>query len=480
MMNIDQIIDNSKYRLEEFKELQNVGMIPIKGEFYPAGVHYPPITMYPNTDQDDFFKDYRPLQSGVYDIYVHIPFCKKKCWFCHYPSKYSANDSCKEEYLDALEKEMVLYSTFLGQDKIKTRSILIGGGTPTDLTPKQLHRFLSFFSNIFDITNTEQFNYDVDPITLVGIEGIEKLKILKDFGVDRLTIGVQSFDDDVLHKMNRSHNSDIAFESIDNSKNLNFQINIEFIFGHPGQTLDNWITVLNKAIKTDADEIQMYRLKIYPYGDQEGTVYKNKDNKFNEYVSSTDTLLMKEIAIQLLHNCGYNENLRRVFTKNNKYISKYAFYQCCQLKEELGFGLTAFSSLVDRFSINTQSFSDYYFKINNNKLPINRGLIRDNDQQKRWAIILPLKNYWINKKIFFERTGSSIDNIFINKFNLLKKYDLLTEDKGRIYLTKKGSFFADEVVTQFEDIKYLPFSINEYNNGELNPYTTNIEYYNHE
>ena len=228
-MNNNQIIDNSKYRLDEFKDLQNLGMIPLNGEFYPAGVHYPPITMYPNTTQDNFFLDYKPLQSGVYDIYVHIPFCKKKCWFCHYPSKYSAKDSSKDEYLDALEKEMILYSDFLGQGKIKTRSILIGGGTPTDLSAKQLHRFLTFFTKIFDITDTEQFNYDVDPITLVGNEGIDKLNILKDFGVDRLTIGVQSFDDDVLHKMNRSHDSNVAFESIDNSKKLNFQINIEFI-----------------------------------------------------------------------------------------------------------------------------------------------------------------------------------------------------------------------------------------------------------
>lgn len=444
-MNNNQIIDNSKYRLDEFKDLQNLGMIPLNGEFYPAGVHYPPITMYPNTTQDNFFLDYKPLQSGVYDIYVHIPFCKKKCWFCHYPSKYSAKDSSKDEYLDALEKEMILYSDFLGQGKIKTRSILIGGGTPTDLSAKQLHRFLTFFTKIFDITDTEQFNYDVDPITLVGNEGIDKLNILKDFGVDRLTIGVQSFDDDVLHKMNRSHDSNVAFESIDNSKKLNFQINIEFIFGHPGQTIDNWISVLSKAIETDVDEIQMYRLKIYPYGDQVGTVYKNKNN-IKEYVTYSDALLMKEIAIQILHNSGYNENLRRVFTKNKRYISKYAFYQCCQLKEELGFGLTAFSSLKDRFSLNTQSFDDYYNKINNKILPINRGLIRDNDQQNRWAIILPLKNYWINKNIFAERTDLSIDKVFKHKFDILKKYDLLTEDKGRLYLTKKGAFFADEVV----------------------------------
>jgi len=478
IMNTNELLEASKYRITQLKELQKIGMIPLSGEFYPAGVHYPPITMYPNVDQDLFFDKYNPIDPGLYDIYVHIPFCIKRCWFCHYPSKYSAKESVKDEYLDALESEMNLYSDYLKQGKISARTVLIGGGTPTDLSPKQLHRFLAYFTKIFDISKIQQFNYDVDPVTLVGDEGKERLEIMKDFGVDRLTIGVQSFDDIVLKKMNRSHGSDIAYESIENSKKYNYQVNIEFIFGHPGQTIDNWVDVMKKAIETDVDEIQMYRLKIYPYGDQEGIVYKNKEDKFDEYVSAEDTILMKEIAIQLLRNAGYVENLRRVFTKNKKNISKYAFNQCCQLKEELGFGLTAFSSLKDRFSLNTQSFTDYYEKIRNNKLPINRGLIRNSDEQKRWAIIMPLKNYWINKSIFKERTGVQIDGLFDEKIRLLKKHKFIDENKAKISLTEKGAFFADEVVTQFEDAKYLPFSVNEYSDGEMNPHKQFVDEYN--
>lgn len=469
-MDTNKLIEASKYRLEEFKQLQNLGAIPKSGEFYPAGVHYPPITMYQNTDQKMFFEEYKPLERGLYDIYVHIPFCVKKCWFCHYPSKYSAKESVKDEYLDALEKEMDIYTRVLDQGRIKIRTALIGGGTPTDLTPKQLDRFLKYFTKIFDISQIQQFNYDVDPVTLVGEDGIERLKIMKDYGVDRLTIGVQSLDDMVLKKMNRSHDSSVAYESIDNSVKYDYQVNIEFIFGHPGQTLDNWVSVLNKAISTNVDEIQMYRLKIYPYGDQEGGVYKNKEKMFDEYLSSDDTILMKEIAIQLLRENGYNENLRRVFTKNKKLISKYAFNQCCQLKEEIGLGLTAFSSLWDRFSLNTQSFTEYYDKIRNDELPINRGIVRDQDQQSRWAIILPLKNYFINKKIFKERTGISIDDMYVEKFEILKENGLIEENANKITLTQKGAFFADEIVMQFEDVKYLPFKREEYESGIMNPY----------
>jgi oxygen-independent coproporphyrinogen III oxidase len=471
MTNISEnVLDIAKYRIDQFMDLQNNGMIPLSGEFYPAGVHYPPITMYPYVTQESFFNKYIPDEKGKYDIYVHIPFCRQKCWFCHYPSKYSAKDTVKDEYLDALEKEMRIYTDVLGQGKIKARSVLIGGGTPTDLSPKQLKRFLSYFSEIFDLSEISQFNYDVDPITLVGDEGIERLKIMKNYGVDRLTIGVQSFDDTVLKKMNRSHDVNVAYDSIENAKKLKYDINIEFIYGHPGQTINNWIKVIDSAIKTDVDEIQLYRLKIYPYGDQEGTVYKNKYNHSDEYISHSLSIFMKEYAISTLKKYGYNENLRRVFTKNKKIISKYAYNQCCQLKEEIGFGLTAFSSLNNRFSLNTQSFQEYFNNINNNKLPINRGIIRNDDEQIRWSIILPLKNYWISKNIFKKKSGYSINNIFKEKFDKLKKHNLIEEDNARIYLTDKGSFFADEVVMQFENIKYIPFGINEYVEGELNPY----------
>ncbi|UZJ39035.1 coproporphyrinogen III oxidase family protein [Prosthecochloris sp. SCSIO W1102] len=468
-----ELIDSAKYRLDDFAKFRKLGMIPNDGDFFPAGVHYPPITMYPEVTQEKFFESYKPNENKEYDIYVHIPFCRKRCLFCHYPSKYNAKDEEKDKYLDAMEKEIDFYINILGHDKINARTILIGGGTPTDLSPKQLDRFLKYFTTKIDIGKCKQFNYDVDPITLVGSDGIERLKIMRDYGVDRLTIGVQSFDNDILRKMNRSHDSSLAVESIENSKKYDYQTNIEFIFGHPGQNIKNWLDVLNKAIDVDVPEIQFYRLKVIPYGDQVGTIKRMRDYKPDELISNENAILMKEIAISFLAEKGFHENLRRVFTINKKYISKYAFNQCCQLKDEIGLGLTAFSSLNDRFSLNTQSFKEYYEKIEKGKLPINRGIIRNEDEQRRWAIILPLKNYWISKKIYENRTGTPLGKTFEKKFLNLKKYGLITENGGKIELTKTGAFFADEVVTQFSDPQHLPFPETSYADAELNPYKDN-------
>lgn len=467
---VKNLLAKAQPRLEDFKRFQKAGMIPLHGDFFASGVHYPPITMYSPITQEEMFQDYTLPEDGLIDVYVHIPFCIKRCIFCHYPSLYHASNPKKDMYLDALEKEMDISMEYLNIDKINARSILIGGGTPTDLTPSQLKRFLDFFSKRVSLDKCKQYNYDVDPATLIGPDGIERLKIMRDYGVDRLTIGVQSLNDNILKRMNRAHNVRETIESVENSKKFDYQINIEFIFGHPGQTIENWVEVMEKALEFDVPEIQFYRLKVEPYGDQEGVIKKYRQYHPDELPKPEEAIIMKQIAIDLLAEHGYTENLRRVFTKKKSYISLYAFNQCCQLLDEIGFGLTAFSSLRDRFVLNTQYFDEYYKSIENGRIPLNRGIVRNREQQMRWSVILPLKNYSVRKKLFQKINGISTDYVFQDKFAILKEYGLITENEHMIELTKLGAFFADEVVQQFHEKEYIPFPETDYAEGPLNPY----------
>lgn len=459
-------------RWEEFQNFQKLGLIPTHGDFSPAGVHYPPITNYPDCAPEEAYRDFQEVVPGEFDVYVHIPFCHRRCLFCHYPSHYHCGDAEKDRYLDHLEMEMKNWLSFRGVDHIKSRTILIGGGTPTDLSPKQLERFLTFFTKYVDISKCPQFNYDVDPSTLVGEEGLERLRIIKDFKGDRLTIGVQSLNDDVLKKMNRSHNAATAKESIENCLKMGFDVNIEFIFGHPGETLQNWIDVIEEACTVGVNEIQLYRLKIEPYGDQEGTIKKFSGYHPDELISVEDTIRMKEISNLILADHGYNENLRRVFTKKRNNISLYAYNQCCRLRDEVGFGLSAFSSLNDRFMINTPDFEEYYRRTEQGLIAANRCLIRNADQQMRWSIILPLKNYFIDKKLFKERNkGVEVDTVFQKQFALLKEYGLAVEDDKKIELTPKGAFYSDELVHLFYEPQHQSFPADEFLLGPLNPYS---------
>jgi oxygen-independent coproporphyrinogen-3 oxidase len=306
---------------------------------------------------------------------------------------------------------------------------------------------------------------------LIGPDGIERLKIIKEFGGDRLTIGIQSLNNDVLKRMNRSHDVTVALESVENCRKFEYKLNIEFIFGHPGQTIDNWIDVMNQAVMLDVPEIQLYRLKVEPYGDQVGTIKKFRHYHPAKLPKPEEAILMKQIAIDLLRENGYTENLRRVFTKKRSDISLYAFNQCCQLLDEVGFGITAFSSLRDRFILNTQYFDQYYESISKGQLPMNRGILRNPEEQMRWSLILPLKNYFIRKKRFQEvNHGMSMPEFFMERLQTLKNYGLIQEDESKIELTGKGAFFADEVVQQFYNSIYIPFPEGDYHEGPLNPY----------
>lgn len=468
-----ELLVKASQRVDEIRKLQASGLICHDGDFVPS-VHYPPITQYPPITEDELFAGYTLPQDGLLDVYVHFPFCERHCTFCHYPVKVGKQIEEKNRYLAALEKEMDIFMRRLDIDKIKARSILIGGGTPTFLTPEQLERFLQFFCERVDLTHCHQFNYDVEPGSLVGQSGLERLRIMKDYGVNRLTIGVQSLDDNVLKIMNRPHNAQTAIESIENSRKFGYQLNIEFIFGHPGETIENWIDVIEKAVTLPVDEIQLYRLKVLSYGDRQGNIIKLRERGSSSIPSFEDTMMMKQIAIDILDEHGFHENLRRVYSKKKEHYSHYAYNQCCMLYDEIGFGLTAFSSLRDRFALNTQYFDEYYARIEEGKLPVNRGYIRNKEAQLRWAIVLPLKNSDLKKAYFKKVTGISFDNIFRKKVERLKQFGLIEENDEIVHLTELGTFVADEVVEQFNSNEFMPFPADAYVQGPLHPYADNI------
>ena len=458
--------------LAKILKLQELGLECDDGDFVPS-VHYPPITQYPLETEETVFEGYTPPADGRMDLYVHFPFCKQHCTFCHYPGLTGPRPEEKEVYLQHLEKEFDLYLSRLGMDRLAPRSILLGGGTPTYMEPKQLDRFLSFLNRRIDLDRVQQYNVDLDPNSLVGPEGMERIRIMKDHGITRLTIGMQSLNDSILKHMNRPHNGRMAIESLENSYKAGFKNNIEFIFGYPGQTMDNWLETIDQACQLPTDEIQMYRLKVLAYGDFQGRIKNVRDSHPNMVPDFPTTMRMKLEAIELMRDYGFEENLRRVYTRKKSNISWYAYNQCCNLYDQIGIGLTAFSSLRDRFTLNTQSFEEYYSLIDSGHLGINRGYIRSPEQQIRWSIVLPLKNWWMRKKRFEEINGVSFDKLFRKKVKRLISYGLIKDEPDRVILTDLGKLVADEVVEQFNSVEYIPFPRERYKEGPLNPYLDN-------
>lgn len=474
-VDISRTIERAWSRVEDLETVRTLGVVPRIGDFFPS-VHYPPITMYHPMTDDELLAGYTLPEDGRLDVYAHIPFCRQRCVFCHYPLKLGiGQQEEKDRYLSAIEREMDIYMSKLGIDRIIGRSILVGGGTPTFLSLVQQRRLLTAMADRIDMSTCRQYTYDVDPNTIIGDEGRERLRMMRDYGVDRLTIGVQSLDDNILHLMNRHHGSAEALQSIDETHRVGMTVNIEFIFGFPGQTIEGWARMIEQACQLGVEEIQLYRLKIDAYGDYQGPVKQMIEKHPETLLTIEQTVVMKQAAIDILAEYGYTENLRRVFSREYKHHSRYAHNQCCRLLDQIGFGLTAFSSLRDRFALNTQVFEEYYDLIESGHLPINRGLVRSPDDQRRWAIVLPLKNRSARKSDFRRVTGESMEQHFRAKIAKLIDAGLVVEDDERLVLTKLGAFFADEVVQQFQDTDYMPYPPDHYDRGPLHPWNDNYK-----
>lgn len=468
-----ELKERAAKQFARIEKLQKMGLLCKDGDFVPS-VHYPPITRYPDVTEEFILGDYKMPEDGMTDIYVHFPFCEQRCIYCHYPGLLGPQTQEKVKYVGYLEREMDLYMEKLGIEKLRPRSILIGGGTPTYLPPSLLERFLRYFNEKVDLSGCRQFNYDLDPNSLLGGEGRERMELMKAYGVTRLTIGIQSLDDEVLKIMNRGHDAKQAVEAVCLAKEMGFDLNIEFIYGHPGEDLENWADVMEEAVQLPSDEIQIYRLKVQAYGDYQGAIIRRRKECGRTPIPDfKETMMMKQMAVDILKSHGYHENLRRVYSKQNKIFSHYAYNQCCNLYDQIGFGLTAFSSLRDRFILNTQHFQEYYQRIDQGLLPINRGYKRDREQQARWAIILPLKNRDVRKKDYRQVTGLELDQVFRQKKEHLIQEGLLEDTKTTLTLTELGKFVADEVAEQFNSVEFIPFPESNYEDGLLNPYRHN-------
>ena len=360
----------------------------------------------------------------------------------------------------------------LGADAIYPRLVYIGGGTPTILSPAQLERVFNSLAGRFDLSKCNNIALEAEPMTLLGKRGVEKLKTLKKYGVNRICLGVQLFDNEILKKMGRRHTSKDAIQVIKRIRQEEFKsLSADLIYGYPGCTPEIWMKTLEMAYSLDIDTYELNRLCIVPYGPMEGVI-KNRYNRLPRAFPDLNRQLIMEIAGKIIsERNGFKEYLRWIFSKTVKHTSHYSMHCCYNLYNVLGLGLSAWSNFPGRFALNVaQSLEKYYFYLDKRELPIDRGKIRTKDDENRREIVMPLKNRGVSKAKYERRSGVSINEVFGKKIERLRNFGLLEEDDEKVILTDKGELFCNEVAMQFYHPRYLPFPKSSYADGILNPY----------
>lgn len=462
-MNTAEWIEQARQELlaMNIAELQQSGILPDDGKkFFPV-IGYPPLTMFRDMNEGPVFEGFQNRSPSPLSAYVHIPFCPTRCTFCHWITKTRSKHDEVDVYIDHLEREMELFKSKMGLQRIPIKSVLFGGGTPTYPDARQLERLMQAFHRHFDLSECTQFSVEAEPTTLLDDEGWARLQVLKDYGVDRISLGVQSFDDDVLKYMARAHDSTQAFQAIELIRKAGIPVVfIDLIYGYPDQHVDDWARNMLQAVNHDIDGYQLYRLRIKQHGDRQGSIIKHFNNHPERFADVDDILLMKNLGILISEQHGYGEHQTRIFSKKVENISHYLRDWCCGLHDVSGVGVSSWTNLRGVFAqnIGDHDLANYYAYIDRGQVAIDRGKVRTTDDELRRCFILPLKNTQVDKSFYRQRTGVHAEQVFAKELTHLKQLDLIEETEQYIRMTKRGRFFADEVSTQFFNPLYMPFT----------------------
>ena len=346
-------------------------------------------------------------------IYVHIPFCIRKCKYCDFVSFAGKTRESQEDYVNSLLLE-IKEKAALYKDRYVVDTIFFGGGTPTCLPAEDLIKILGTIKSSLNVNATE-ISFEANPGTISK----EKLEKLKEAGFNRVSIGVQSFDDEVLLALGRIHDSEEASKAVKMALETGFNTNLDLMLGVPGQSLESFKNSLKKAIELGVNHISFYSLQL-----EEGTpLYE--EYRYGDLVLPTweENRQMYHAAIEMLNDAGYihyeisNAAKPGFECKHNiKYWS---------MDEYLGFGLSAHSYIDGKRTGEEigDPKGDFIFT----RLRMIQGF---------------------EKSEYEKRFGISFDEEFGEVYTKLLSDDLLCESEGRVKFTKKGLDFTNPVMSE--------------------------------
>lgn len=367
-------------------------------------------------------------------LYIHIPFCDKICNYCDFTAFQGANSKILE-YVNALKKEIQLK----GNKNFFIDSIFIGGGTPSFIDGKYIFEILEEVRENFTVLEDIEISIETNPKTFDE----KKLEFYKKAGINRLSIGVQSFNDKILKELGRNHNSKEVFESIELVRKFDFDINLDLIFGYQKQSVEDILYDLEMVKKINPEHISYYSLII-----EEKTKFKALQNagKLN-FLDEDIERKMYHLIVENLEKIGLKQYEVSNFSKEQKESVHNKKYWNC--KEYLGMGVSSHSYFEDvRFS-NTVNLSKYIKELENGNIPIDFSENLNMATKKFEYIIMNMRlkegflisdyNKLFNVN-FLEDNKKVVENAIKN--------DVVEIKEDRIYFTKKGfdimdSFFVD-------------------------------------
>ena len=364
-------------------------------------------------------------------IYVHIPFCKQKCHYCNF--HFSVSIKNKRKLIDALIMEIEIQKDFLEDQTIT--SLYFGGGTPSILSKEELLYIKDAITKYYSFNEGMEFTIEANPDDL-NRAFLEDLKLI---GVNRLSVGIQSFIDEELSLMNRAHNSAEAKSCIKTALELGFDdISIDLIFGIPGSDMKSWKSNLNKALEFKVPHFSIYNLTVEDKTALAHFVRKGK-------VKMIDEALMAE-QFDYTHDLLTENEFEHYEISNYSLPGRYAKHNTAYWQGEpyLGLGPSAHSFDGKKRQWNIASNSKYITALEQGSISSDSELLTKTDHYNEF-VLTGLRTMWGCNKNRLKAFGSTFENHFLREAQVYIKDSFLSEKGDAFCLTKKGLLFADKI-----------------------------------
>lgn len=378
---------------------------------------------------------------GDMGLYVHIPFCKQKCMYCDFPAYQNLQDYY-ETYVYALVQEIDLWVTEHPESKSRPiDTIYFGGGTPTELSIQQLQMIVDKIKSTFTITDDCHMTIESNP----GEVDLQYLTKLVNLGFNRISFGVQTFDDKALTMLHRSHNGEKAKQAVYDAKEAGFtDINIDLIYGLPRQTLEDIQHNLDIVKDLPINHISTYGLQV-----EVGTyLYHLVDKNLISIPSETIDESMYDMMMAGLKDLGFERYEISNFSKDNSYSRhnlKYWHYV-----DYLGFGAGAHSFYDGVRRSNNRNVMPYIQAVDRYTMPtIDTETITVERAQEDFCFLALRTKWGLNEHTFKKRFGISVVNLFGTTLNDLVSKGLLEYENDSYHLTSEGAKHGNYVFSQF-------------------------------
>jgi oxygen-independent coproporphyrinogen-3 oxidase len=369
----------------------------------------------------------------VAGIYLHIPFCKSKCSYCDFYSV--ANTKLNDDFVNALCKEIELQKEYLGNEKVQT--IYFGGGTPSMLNGNQIRKILENIHKYFNVDLNNEITLEANPDNL----NTEYLKTIKSLGINRLSIGIQSFDDKDLLLMKRRHTVDQAIESVQNAQNQGFKnISIDLIYGLPEMTIEKWNKNISDALNLNIQHISAYHLSIEPntvfhkLHNQQKLNLPSEDESINQFKLLKDKTAEKGFLHYEISNFALDGSLS---LHNTNYWMGVKY---------LGLGPSAHSYNLTSRQWNISNLHQYLDVILKGKIPCEKEKLSKTEKYNDF-VITSLRTMWgLNTEKLKSTMDEMYEKHFLSKAKSFLDKNLLVNLGDNFLLTEKGMILSDFII----------------------------------